>query len=66
MQEQHFPALDFKCGDESPQAKVDNILIYTFGCKFLGGKKSIMLRGQMKTNKSSVNCKNYQILAVLS
>lgn len=34
VQEEHFPALDFKCGDDR------HILIYTFSCKFLGGKKT--------------------------
>lgn len=50
VQEDHFPAFGFKGGEKSPQAKVDKILIYTLGCKFLGWKKSIMLGGQMKTN----------------
>lgn len=36
VQEDHFPAFDFKGGEKSPQAKVDKILIYTLGCKFLG------------------------------
>lgn len=35
VQEDHFPAFDFKGGEKSPVAKVDKILIYTLGCKFL-------------------------------
>lgn len=36
VQENDFPAFGFKGGEKSPQAKVDKILIYTLGCKFLG------------------------------
>lgn len=56
VQEEHFPALDFKCGDDW------HILIYTFSCKFLGGKKPIILGGQMKTDKSSMSLITIKLL----
>lgn len=48
VQEDHFPAFGFKGGEKSPQAKVDKILIYTLGCKFLGWKKASCWEGKWK------------------